>query len=438
MRRLAQDDMQGCLGARAKPILRASFESGRAEDASREGAAVHLPLAGARRGTFSRAEMAAPAAYPAVASPVPLAEPGSLSQWALIRRRFARHRLAVGSLFLLGVLYAIAAGAEFFAPYSRQWRDLEHAYCPPQLPRFSWRDGLHVPAMRVTIDPLTFRKTYVEDRDRSIALGFFVRGEPYRLWGLFSTDRHFFGVKDNATAGAEGARPTFYFLGADKYGRDIFSRLLHGARVSLSVGLVAIAVTFVLGVVLGGVSGYFGGWIDTAIQRLIEIVNAFPQIPLWLAFGAVLPADWPPGATYFAITLVLSLLSWTALARVVRGKILALREEEYAMAARLLGASHTRILFRHLLPGFTSHIIVVLTMSVPAMILGETSLSFLGLGLRAPVVSWGVMLQDCLGIQMIANYPWLLSPIALVVLTVLAFNFLGDGLRDASDPYAER
>jgi peptide/nickel transport system permease protein len=236
----------------------------------------------------------------------------------------------------------------------------------------------------------------------------------------------------------DGTLPTFYFLGADHYGQDVFSRIVHGSRVSLSVGLVSIAVTFLLGVTIGGISGYAGGQVDNVIQRIIEIVSSFPQIPLWLACGAVLPADWSPLSAYFAITLVLSLLTWTSLARVVRGKILALREEEYAVAARLLGASHTRILFRHLLPGFTSHIIVVLTMSVPAMILGETSLSFLGLGLRPPIVSWGVMLQECLSIQNVASYPWLLMPVVLIVLTVLCFNFLGDGLRDAADPYAAR
>ena len=355
-----------------------------------------------------------------------------------MRRRFFHHRVAVASLFLLAVLYLLAIGAEFFAPYPRQWRDLSRVYCPPQLPRFSLANGLYVPAMRVAVDPLTFRRTYLEDRNTAIPLGFFVRGETYHLWGLFPTNRHFFGVRAAGIRATDGALPTFYFLGADAIGRDIFSRLIYGTRISLSVGLVAIAVTFVLGVTIGGVSGYFGGLTDTLVQRLIEIVNAFPQIPLWLAFGAILPADWPPLATYFSITLVLSLLGWTGLARVVRGKLLSLREEDYATAARLLGASHSRILFRHLLPGFTSHIIVVLTMSVPAMILGETSLSFLGLGLRTPVVSWGVMLQDCLNLQTVANYPWLLMPVVLIVLSVLCFNFLGDGLRDAADPYATK
>jgi peptide/nickel transport system permease protein len=375
---------------------------------------------------------AAPPAIPIKAAP------DSLSPGALIRRRFAKHQFAVGSLFLLAVLYLLAIFAEFLAPYPRQWRDLSHAYCPPQLPRISVSRAFYVPAMQRYVDPLTFKKTYLEDPARPVELGFFVKGEPYKLWGLIAWNRHFFGVKDTAARGADGTRPTFYFLGADKYGQDIFSRLIYGSRISLSVGLVSIAVTFLLGVTLGGISGYVGGTTDTIIQRMIEIINAFPQIPLWLAFGALLPPEWSPVATYFAVTLVLSLLGWTGLARVVRGKILSLREEDYVVAARLLGASHARILFRHLLPGFTSHIIVVLTMSVPAMILGETSLSFLGLGLRAPIVSWGVMLQDCLSLQNVANYPWLLMPVVMVVLTVLCFNFLGDGLRDAADPHAAR
>jgi peptide/nickel transport system permease protein len=379
------------------------------------------------------------------------------SQWRLIRRRFVRHKLAVASLFVLAVMYTLAIFAEFFSPYGSEWRDLPHAYCPPQPPRWSWRHGLHVYAVKPHVDPITFRRAYVEDSGDIVPLGFFVRGQPYELWDLVPMERRFFGVDmaayrpadpsaDGSSTGAAGAAgaaarpmaPTFYLLGADKYGRDIFTRIVHGSRISLSIGVVAVVVTFFLGVTIGGISGYVGGALDNFIQRFIEIVNSFPQLPLWLALGAVMPSHWSPLRVYFGITLVLSLLGWTGLARVVRGKLLSLREEDYAVAARLIGAGHARIIFRHLLPGFASHIIVSLTLQVPGMILGETSLSFLGLGLRPPVVSWGVMLQDCQNMQVVANYPWLLLPVVFIILTVLGCNFLGDGLRDAADPYAAR
>ena len=302
----------------------------------------------------------------------------TLSQWQLIALRFAKHRLAVGSLFLLLVLYTLALFAEFFAPHTRGWNDVEMIYCPPQLPKIGLQHGLYAERVERRIDPITLKNYYLQTSG-VVPLGFFVRGEPYKLCGLIPMERHFFGARD--------VKQPFYFLGADKYGRDVISRLIYGARVSLSIGIVSIIATFLLGATLGGISGYVGGGVDTFIQRVIEVINSFPHLPLWLAFAAVLPSDWSPIQTYFAITIVLSLLGWTGLARVVRGKMLSLREEDYAVAARLLGASHGRIIFRHLLPGFTSHIIVSLSLSVPGMILGETALSFLGLGLRPPVVS---------------------------------------------------
>ncbi len=392
-------------------------------------------------------DLTAPPASSAVAAPVPVHPPAvapapeaappiaNLSQWQLIRLRFSRHRLAVTSLYLLGLLYGLALFAEFVAPYRASYTDVEMIYAPPQPPRFSAEHGLHVPALQRQIDPITLKNYYTLSPE-IVRLGFFVKGEPYRLFGLIPAERRLFGARPGPSGEAPAA--SYHLLGADRFGRDVFSRLIFGARVSLSIGLVSIAVTFILGVSLGGLSGYLGGRIDNLIQRMIEIINAFPHLPLWLALAAVMPAQWSPLAAYFAITIVLSLLGWTGLARVVRGKILALREEDYAVAARLLGASHSRILFRHLLPGFTSHIIVSLTLGVPGMILGETALSFLGLGLRPPVVSWGVMLQDCLNLDVVANYPWLLAPVIFIILTVLAFNFLGDGLRDAADPYSSR
>jgi len=371
-------------------------------------------------------------------------ELATMSQWGLIRLRFRRHKLAAAALYVLAVMYTFAAFCEFFAPFTRNWRNLDHAYCPPQLPRFSHAKGLYVYPVVRQVNPITFEKTYYENRDVYVPLSFFAKGEKYKLCGLIPMRRHLLGVNMKKWAARQDApsspngkmEPTFYLLGADKYGRDVLSRIIYGSRISLSVGLVGVVITFILGITIGGISGYMSGVTDVIIQRVIEIIQSFPRLPLWLALAAVAPPDWGNVQKYFFITIVISLLVWTRLARVVRGKILALREEDYATAARLLGASHRRILFRHLIPGFTSHIIVSLTLQLPVMILAETSLSFLGLGLRPPVVSWGVMLQDCMNITVARHYPWLMLPAVLIVTTVLAFNFLGDGLRDAADPYS--
>ncbi len=333
--------------------------------------------------------------------------------------------------------------AEFVAPYPPNEHHLDFIYAPPQVPAWSVDKGWHAATFRQQTDPITLKTYYLKDPESYVPLRFFApAAEDNRLFGSIPLPVVFFGVdpgrleKASHDPGAETA--SFFFLGSDKFGRDLFSRIIHGGRISLSIGLVSIAVTFVLGVLIGGISGYASGRVDTVIQRGIEIITAFPQLPLWLALAAIMPGQWSSLQIYFAITIVLSLLNWVGLARVVRGKILSLREEDYALAARLLGAGHGRVLFRHLVPGFTSHMIVVLTLSVPVMILGETALSFLGLGLRPPIISWGVLLQDCMQLQIVANYPWILTPVILILVTVLAFNFLGDGLRDAADPYGRR
>ena len=375
-------------------------------------------------------------------SPKEEADAGSMGQLTLIRLAFARHRLAMWGLYALVLLYGVAILAEFVAIAPPSQRNVAYIHCPPQPVRFSLADGLHARALAPVVDPITLRRTYLPLADEGqprVPLTLLARTEPYKLLGFIPLSHRLFGVdRPEWAGGVAGVEATFFPLGADKYGRCIFSRIVHGGRVSLSVGLLGVAMTFVLGTLIGGISGYAGGRADNLIQRGIEVVNAVPSLPLWIALGAAMPPDWSPLRTYFAITVVLSLLGWTGLARVVRGKILSLREEDYAVAARLLGASHGRVLVRHLLPGFGSHIIVALTLAVPGMILGETALSFLGLGLRPPVVSWGVMLQDCLDVKAVRFYPWLLLPAGVIVVTVLAFNFVGDGLRDAADPYSNK
>ncbi len=375
----------------------------------------------------------------AVTIPRPDAPPGgppaadiyTAGQWRLMWRRFRKHRVAVWAGVLVVTLYLAAALCEFLAPYGLEHRDTAVPLAPPQRLHFFDDDGFHLRPFVFGLegfrDPVTLRKTYVEDRSRRCPLRLFVRGDGYRMWGLVPADRHLFGTDSGGT---------MFLLGTDSLGRDVLSRILYGARVSLTIGLLGVGLSFLLGLAIGTASGYFGGWTDHVIQRLIEILRSFPAIPLWMALSAALPAWWSPLAVYFGITVLLSFVGWTGLAREVRGKILALREEDFATAAMLAGAGRWRIMWRHLLPSFMSHIIVSLTLAVPGMILGETALSFLGLGLRPPITSWGVLLKDAQNVQAVAYHPWLLAPVVFVVLTVLAFNFLGDGLRDAADPYS--
>ncbi|WP_150243851.1 ABC transporter permease [Nocardiopsis quinghaiensis] len=379
----------------------------------------------------------APAASPAapdaaVGSAANEALPGDAPQRVLIWRRFRRNKLAVTGALVLCAFALVSVFSEFVAPSTPDAYNAARTYAPPQRIHFvdtsdGFDLGMYVYDYRVERDPETLANTYTVDESTKIPVGLFVRGEPYEMWGLFTADRHLIG--------SSHPEQDVYLLGADRNGRDMASRIAHGTRVSMSIGLAGVALSFVLGLVLGGLSGYLGGRVDNTIQRAIEFLMSIPTIPLWMGLSAAVPRDWNSVQTYLAITVILSLIGWTDLARVVRGRFLSLRQEDFVTAARLDGCGTGRIIGRHMLPSFTSHIIASLTLAVPFMILAETSLSFLGLGLQPPVVSWGVLLQEAQNIHSIANAPWLLLPGVAVTVAVLVLNFVGDGVRDAADPY---
>ena len=351
------------------------------------------------------------------------------SQWTLMWFKLRRHRIAVISGAVLVTLYFSILISEFLAPYNLHTRHTDFIYAPPQTLNL-FHDGSFVGpfvhGFDYYLDMTDFRRVYTPNPDKVQPLRFFCRGDGYTFWGLFESDVHLI-------CPAEGGE--LFLFGTDRLGRDMLSRIIYGTRISLTVGLFGILISFTLGIVIGGVSGYYGGWVDTVAQRLIEIIRSFPELPLWMALSAALPVTWNPILIYFGITVILGLLDWTGLARAVRSKLLALREEDFATAAVLMGASPSRVIGRHLLPSFLSHLIASATLSIPSMILGETALSFLGLGLRPPITSWGVLLNEAQNINVVALYPWLMLPVAPVIIIVLAFNFFGDGLRDAADPY---
>ncbi len=351
------------------------------------------------------------------------------SQWQLMWRKFKKHKLAILGGSVLVILYFVSIFCEFFSPYEVDNIDRKYVNCPPQKVHFFDEKGFHffpfVYGLERETDPETWEAIYTEDKTKKHSIQLFVRGDNYKLWNLFRGNIHFFGVEEG----------TMFLLGTDRLGRDLFSRILYAGRISLSIGLVGVALSFVLGCILGGISGYYGGIADMIIQRVIDFLICIPTIPLWMTLAAALPPYWSAIKIYFGITVVLSVVGWTGLARVVRGKLLELREEDFVMAAKFSGANEARIITRHLLPSFLSYLIVSVTLSVPGMILGETALSFLGLGIQPPAVSWGTLLKDAQSLQSVISHPWLLVPGLFVVITVLSFNFLGDGMRDAADPY---
>ena len=354
------------------------------------------------------------------------------SQWQLMWWRFRKHRLAVISAGVVLGFYLVVVGADFLAYADPDASEAQRSLMPPQA--IHWFDGWHfsphVYGLKGARDPQTFKRVYQADPSQKIPIRFFAEGFEYRFLGVIPTTRHLIGVDSGLDA-----TKTIFLLGTDVQGRDLWSRLVYGTRVSLTIGLFGVTVSLVLGVVLGGLSGFYGGVTDTLIQRVIEILRSIPTIPLWMGLAAALPREWTILQVYFAITIIISLLGWTELARVVRGRFLALREEDFVVSARLVGCSQMRTIFIHMVPSFMSHIIAATTLALPAMIISETALSFLGLGLRPPAISWGVLLQQAQNVQTVAITPWLMLPAVPVTIIVIAFNFLGDGLRDAADPY---
>ena len=356
------------------------------------------------------------------------------SQWKLTWWKFKKHRMAMIAAVILCIVYFCAVFAEFIAPYDPFTFNARYTFMPPQAVHlFDDKGQLQAPftyELTKQRDPVTFATTYKEDTSKpKHYVQLFAHGAPYQLWGVIPSDIHFIGLD------SDSSNATLFLLGTDNQGRDLLSRIVYGTRVSLSVSLVGMIFSLLLGVVLGGISGYFGGWIDMLIQRLIELLQSVPTLPLWMGLAAAIPLNWDPLTVYFIITVLLSLLNWTNLARVVRGKFLSMREEDFVMAARLLGADDLRVILRHMVPSFFSYIIAVTTLMIPNLILSETSLSFIGLGLRPPVISWGVLLKDAQNVRSVALAPWLLLPAVVLILTVVAFNFFGDGVRDAADPY---
>jgi peptide/nickel transport system permease protein len=359
------------------------------------------------------------------------------SQWQLMWWRFRKHKVALISAVILILFYVVAIFCEFFAPCDPYQHDPKRVLAPPQTLHFRDEEGFR---LRPYVYPLeekrneeTLALEFQPDRTQKLPLHFFVHGAPYKLWGLWEMDLHFIGVKRDKPASANRC---VYLLGADDMGRDLLSRIVYGARISLSLGFVGVMLSLFLGILLGGISGYFGGAVDIIIQRVVEYLRSIPGIPLWMSLAAAMPEDWGPLRIYFGITVILSFLGWTGLARVVRGKFLSLREEDFVLAAKLIGASELRIILIHMVPSFMSYLIASLTITIPNMILSETALSFLGVGLQSPVISWGVLLQKAQNVRALVQAPWLFLPGLAVVIVVLAFNFVGDGLRDAADPYA--